>query len=73
MIIHRISTFLHFLGTIPYICGKPYHSSWVFSTEIQSTTTTTTAAATTTTTTTAAAATTTTTAAIKTTTTATVF
>lgn len=33
MIIHRISTFLHFLGTIPYICGKSYHSRWVYHSE----------------------------------------
>ncbi|XP_060561298.1 uncharacterized protein LOC132721063 [Ruditapes philippinarum] len=37
MVIHRISTFLHFLGTIPYICGKAYHSSWVFPTKSEST------------------------------------
>ncbi|XP_060580172.1 chitin synthase chs-2-like isoform X1 [Ruditapes philippinarum] len=30
MIIHRISTFLHFLGIIPYNCGTSYHSNFLF-------------------------------------------
>ncbi|XP_053386950.1 uncharacterized protein LOC123542823 [Mercenaria mercenaria] len=30
MLIHRISTLMHFLGRIPYKCNSNYNSSWMF-------------------------------------------